>query len=107
GQATATKVGSIYRVCGETGSAFRQRLAQEEGGVVRTAACRVRAGTSNSIRLLAADVSSGGVPYDYTLTSEWQTVTATATIVASGGVAGVRIHPATAGAGCIDVAGCW
>lgn len=107
GLATATKDGANYRVCGETGERFRQQLASEAGGVVRTAACRVRAGTSNSIRLLAADVSSGGVSYDYTLTSEWQTVTATATIVADGGIAGVRIHPARAGAGCIDVAGCW
>jgi len=67
----------------------------------------VRAGTSNSIRLLAANVASGGVSFYYTLTDAWQTVTATATIVEGGGIAGVRLHPSRAGAGCIDVAGCW
>src|SRR5690606_6924470 len=76
-------VESFWRVCGEAPTNQLQNLTSGEDGAPVTASCIVRAATSSRMGMQAAPVSLGGNIVDYDLTSEWQTVSATATL--SGG----------------------
>lgn len=98
--------GGSWRVHGTASSSFMQQLTATAQGETWTASCIMRAGTSRKAGLHAVTVAAGGVLKEFDLTDEWATYSNTVTATAAGS-AMVGVYPARAGAGYMDVAGCW